>query len=52
MRVHKSAAEPALACLTRPALLVALVFIALIAAGCGASRTFGRAESALDRQVR
>ena len=46
MRVLKSAASPALARLTRPALLLVIVFIALIAAGCGASRTFGRGESA------
>src|SRR5262245_19183727 len=46
MRVHKSAAKPAVARLTRPALLLMLVFIALISAGCGAARTFGRAESA------
>jgi len=46
MRVHESAANPALARLTRPALLLMIVFIALIAAGCGAARTFGRAESA------
>jgi type II secretory pathway component GspD/PulD (secretin) len=46
MRVHKSAAKPAVVRLTRPALLLMLVFIALIAAGCGAARTFGRAENA------
>jgi general secretion pathway protein D len=46
MRVHKSAAKPAWVRLTRPALLLMLVFIALIAAGCGAARTFGRAENA------
>ncbi len=43
MRVHKSAANRALVRLTY---LAALVFLALIAAGCGAARTFGRAESA------
>ena len=46
MRVHKSAAKPALARLTRSALLLMLVFIALIVAGCGAARSFGRAENA------
>ena len=46
MRVHKSAARRAVARLTRPALVLMLVFIALIAAGCGAARTFGRAENA------
>ena len=46
MCVHKSAAKPAVARLTRSALLLTLVFIALIAAGCGAARTFGRAENA------
>jgi general secretion pathway protein D len=43
MRVHKSAANVALVRLT---FLATLVFLALIAAGCGAARTFGRAESA------
>ena len=43
MRVHKSAANAALVRLTY---LATLVFLALIAAGCGAARTFGRAESA------
>jgi len=43
MRVHKSAAHAALVRLTY---LATLVFLALIAAGCGAARTFGRAESA------
>jgi type II secretory pathway component GspD/PulD (secretin) len=46
MRVLKSAASPALARLTKPVLLLVIVSIALIAAGCGASRTFGRGESA------
>jgi type II secretory pathway component GspD/PulD (secretin) len=48
MRAHKSAElrKPAVVRLTRPALVVTLIFIALIAAGCGAARTFGRAESA------
>jgi type II secretory pathway component GspD/PulD (secretin) len=46
MRVQESAAKPALARLTRPALLLIFVFIALTAAGCGVSRTFGRGESA------
>jgi general secretion pathway protein D len=40
MRVHK------LTVLTRPALLVTVVVLALIAAGCGAARSYGRAESA------
>ena len=43
MRVHTSAANAALVRLTY---LATLVFLALIAAGCGAARTFGRAESA------
>jgi general secretion pathway protein D len=43
MRVHTSAANSALVRLT---CLATLVFLALIAAGCGAARTFGRAESA------
>jgi general secretion pathway protein D len=46
MCVHKSAAKPALPRLTRSALLLMLVFIALTVAGCGAARTFGRAENA------
>jgi general secretion pathway protein D len=43
MRVHKPAANAALVRLTS---LAILVLLALIAAGCGAARTFGRAESA------
>ena len=43
MRVHKSAAKAALVRLTS---LATLVFLVLIATGCGAARTFGRAESA------
>jgi general secretion pathway protein D len=43
MRVHTSAAKPALVRLT---FVATLVFLALIAAACGAARTFGRAESA------
>ena len=43
MRVHTSAANAALVRLTY---LATLVFLALIVAGCGAARTFGRAESA------
>src|SRR5262245_60740212 len=43
MRVHRSAANSAFVRLTS---LATLVFLALIAAGCGAARTFGRAESA------
>jgi len=43
MRVHNSAAN---AVLVRLTFVATLIFLALIAAGCGASRTFGRAESA------
>src|SRR5512138_542865 len=43
MRVHTSAANSAL---VRLAYLATLLSFALIAAGCGAARTFGRAESA------
>ena len=43
MCVHKSAANAAF---VRLSCLAALVFLALIATGCGAARTFGRAESA------
>jgi len=46
MRVLNSAASSTLARLTRPALLLVIVCLALVAAGCGASRTFGRGESA------
>jgi type II secretory pathway component GspD/PulD (secretin) len=43
MFVHKSAAHAAFVRLTY---LAALIVLALVAAGCGAARTFGRAENA------